>query len=282
MAAAIIIATCAATIRFASINDSNFSLAASCGVTGLGRQLELLQPLASTLLCRDSACRTRPLTALRRSTCQNFARNKRYEAAGRDRLFKAIPMRKLLIALAAMALLTAPADAQFRGKGSKRAEGSQQPDDQKKKNAAAEKAYKDALRRIPDQKVADPWSSMRLSNKWPGADSCRRISEAVVASASTAQRNPPYAFPRSVVRALLEPPVHVVWRVRLADAEGTDEVRNAAGKGKACGILRIEALRRGLRLAPQLGLVDGQQSPCPQHERAIDHDAIHRCPAFRK
>jgi hypothetical protein len=102
-----------------------------------------------------------PLTALRRSACQNFARNKRYEAAGRNRLFKAIPMRKLLIALAAMALLTAPADAQFRGKGSKRAEGSQQPDEQKKKNAAAEKAYKDALRRIPDQKVADPWSSMR-------------------------------------------------------------------------------------------------------------------------
>ena len=161
MAAAIIIATCAATIRFASINDSNFSLAASCGVTELGAQLELLQPLAPALLGRDSACRTAPFTALRRSTCQNFARNKRYEAAGRDRLFKAIPMRKLLIALAAMALLTAPADAQFRGKGSKRAEGSQQPDDQKKKNAAAEKAYKDALRRIPDQKVADPWSSMR-------------------------------------------------------------------------------------------------------------------------
>ena len=70
-------------------------------------------------------------------------------------------MRKLLIALAAVALLTAPADAQSRGKGSKRAESSQQPDEQKKKNAAAEKAYKDALRKIPDQKVADPWSKMR-------------------------------------------------------------------------------------------------------------------------
>src|ERR1700720_201141 len=93
-----------------------------------------------------------------------------------------------------------------------------------------------------------------------------RISEAVPASASTAQRNPPYAFPRSVVRALLEPPVHVVWRLRLTDAEGTDEVRNAAGKGKACGILRIKALRRGLRLAPQLALIDGQHPPCPQHE----------------
>jgi hypothetical protein len=31
----------------------------------------------------------------------------------------------------------------------------------KKKNSAAEKAYKDALRRIPDQKVSDPWSTVR-------------------------------------------------------------------------------------------------------------------------
>ena len=46
--------------------------------------------------------------------------------------------------------------------------------------------------------------------------------------------------------------MHVVWRLRLTDAEDTDEVRNAAGKGKACGILGIKALRRGLRLAPQL------------------------------
>jgi hypothetical protein len=71
-------------------------------------------------------------------------------------------MRKLVIALTAMALLIAPAQAQFRGKGSKRSEGSsQQTDEQKKKKAAAEKDYKDALRRIPDQKVADPWGNMR-------------------------------------------------------------------------------------------------------------------------
>src|ERR1700731_2715659 len=107
MAAAIIIATCGATIRFASTNDSNLSLAASCGVTELGAQLELLQPLRPTLLGRVSACRTAPFTALRRSACQNFARKKRYEANGRDRLLKAIPMRTLLIALAGLALLTA-------------------------------------------------------------------------------------------------------------------------------------------------------------------------------
>ena len=70
-------------------------------------------------------------------------------------------VRKVIIALATMALLMAPAHAQLRGKGSKRSEGNQQFDEQKKKNSAAEKAYKDALRRIPDQKVADPWSSMR-------------------------------------------------------------------------------------------------------------------------
>jgi hypothetical protein len=70
-------------------------------------------------------------------------------------------MRKLVIVLTAMALLIAPAHAQFRGKGSKRSEAGQQTDDQKKKKAAAEKDYKDALRRIPDQKVADPWGNMR-------------------------------------------------------------------------------------------------------------------------
>jgi hypothetical protein len=70
-------------------------------------------------------------------------------------------MRKLIVALTAIAVLTAPAHAQSRGKGSKRSESSQQTDDKKKKNAAEEKAYKDALRRIPEQKVSDPWASMR-------------------------------------------------------------------------------------------------------------------------
>ena len=70
-----------------------------------------------------------------------------------------------------MALLIAPAHAQLRGKGSKRSEGNQQFDEQKKKNSAAEKAYKDALRRIPDQKVSDPWSTVRSLTKCLRVDS---------------------------------------------------------------------------------------------------------------
>jgi hypothetical protein len=70
-------------------------------------------------------------------------------------------MHKFLVALTAAALLTAPAYAQSRGKGSRRSESNQQTEDKKKRDAAAEKAYKDALRRIPDQKVSDPWTHMR-------------------------------------------------------------------------------------------------------------------------
>jgi len=39
--------------------------------------------------------------------------------------------------------------------------GQQQNADQRKKSAEEEKAYKDALRRIPNQKAADPWSKVR-------------------------------------------------------------------------------------------------------------------------
>jgi len=70
-------------------------------------------------------------------------------------------MRKFIVALTATALLAAPAYAQSRGKGSKRPEPSQQTEDKKKKDAAAEKAYKDALRAIPDNKISDPWTNMR-------------------------------------------------------------------------------------------------------------------------
>jgi phage head maturation protease len=70
-------------------------------------------------------------------------------------------MRKLVVALAAIAVLTAPAHAQSRGKGSKRSENSQQTDDKKQKKAAAEKAYKDALHSVPEQKNSDPWAKMR-------------------------------------------------------------------------------------------------------------------------
>ena len=70
-------------------------------------------------------------------------------------------MRKLIMMFAAIAVLGVPAHAQSRGKGSKHSDNSQQTDDQKQKKAAAEKAYKDALRTIPEQKNSDPWAKMR-------------------------------------------------------------------------------------------------------------------------
>jgi hypothetical protein len=70
-------------------------------------------------------------------------------------------MRKWLAALATIALLATPAYSQGRGKGGKRSGGSdQQTEEQKKKSAEAEKAYKAALDKIPDKKY-DPWGSVR-------------------------------------------------------------------------------------------------------------------------
>ena len=70
-------------------------------------------------------------------------------------------MRKLVVVLAAIGALSAPAHAQSRGKGSTHSENSQQTEDKKEKKARAEKAYKDALRTIPEQKNSDPWAKMR-------------------------------------------------------------------------------------------------------------------------
>jgi hypothetical protein len=68
-------------------------------------------------------------------------------------------MRILIVALAAITLLIAPAHAQARGKG--RYSGSQQQSaEQQQKAAEAEKAYKAALDRIPEWKF-DPWANMR-------------------------------------------------------------------------------------------------------------------------
>jgi hypothetical protein len=76
-------------------------------------------------------------------------------------------MRTVLIALAATAVLIAPAHAQMRGggggggKGKQQSAAQQQQSAEKKQKAAeAEKAYKAALDRIPDQKY-DPWSHAR-------------------------------------------------------------------------------------------------------------------------
>jgi hypothetical protein len=65
-------------------------------------------------------------------------------------------MRAALIALTAIALLTAPAYA--RGKG-KQSPG--QTEEQKQKSAKAEKDYKAAVDSIPDKPKGDPWGGMR-------------------------------------------------------------------------------------------------------------------------
>jgi hypothetical protein len=70
-------------------------------------------------------------------------------------------MRKFMVLLAAIAVVTAPVHAQARGKGSKRPDNSQQNEEKKKKDAAVEKAYKDALHSIPEQKPSDPWAKVR-------------------------------------------------------------------------------------------------------------------------
>ena len=49
----------------------------------------------------------------------------------------------------------------MRGKGARHSGSEQQTSEQKQKAAAAEKAYKAALDRIPDQKKSDPWGHVR-------------------------------------------------------------------------------------------------------------------------
>ena len=70
-------------------------------------------------------------------------------------------MRTVVIALASIAILTAPAYAQMRGKGGKHSGSEQQTAEQKQKAAEAEKAYKTALDKIPDKKKSDPWGNVR-------------------------------------------------------------------------------------------------------------------------
>jgi hypothetical protein len=66
-----------------------------------------------------------------------------------------------VIALAAVAILAAPAYAQRHGKGSRQAATDQQSEARKKKAAAAEKDYKATLDKIPDKPAADPWGGVR-------------------------------------------------------------------------------------------------------------------------
>ena len=70
-------------------------------------------------------------------------------------------MRRVLLVATAFALLISPAFAEGRGKGGKRGDSDQHSEEFKKKNAQIEQAYKDALKKIPDQKPGDPWAHMR-------------------------------------------------------------------------------------------------------------------------
>ena len=69
-------------------------------------------------------------------------------------------MRGVLVGLL-IALLVLPAQAQrMRGK-QRQGSQPQQTAEQKKNAEAKERAYKDALDKIPAQKPADPWGHMR-------------------------------------------------------------------------------------------------------------------------
>jgi hypothetical protein len=74
-------------------------------------------------------------------------------------------MRTVVVALTTIALLTAPAYSQGRGKGGGKRSGSdQQSEEQKKKNAESDKAYKAAIDKIPDKADKghdDPWQKVR-------------------------------------------------------------------------------------------------------------------------
>jgi hypothetical protein len=77
-------------------------------------------------------------------------------------------MKRLMVAVAALALIAAPAHAQMQGKRGK-TEDSKKPDDSASKRVD-EKAYKAALERIPDPKEKyDPWGVARPAdpNKKP-------------------------------------------------------------------------------------------------------------------
>jgi hypothetical protein len=70
-------------------------------------------------------------------------------------------MKRMVLAIMAVAILTTPAFSEGRGKGTKKAGSDLQPQEQRKKDVELEKAYKAALKKIPDQKPSDPWTNMR-------------------------------------------------------------------------------------------------------------------------
>jgi len=74
------------------------------------------------------------------------------------------PLRKLFYAAAALALLTGGAAAQsnpFMPKMSLEGPSKHKTPEEKEKEEALDKAYQAATKKIPDQKVADPWATVR-------------------------------------------------------------------------------------------------------------------------
>ena len=65
---------------------------------------------------------------------------------------------RIVLVVTMVVLLAIPAQA--RGKRDSGAQP-QQTADQQKKSREEEKAYKDTLKRIPNQKPADPWGKVR-------------------------------------------------------------------------------------------------------------------------
>jgi hypothetical protein len=65
------------------------------------------------------------------------------------------------VVLMALLLVLLAVSAYARGKQGAGAAPSQNPAEQQKKSREEEKAYKDALSRIPVQKPADPWAKLR-------------------------------------------------------------------------------------------------------------------------
>ena len=65
------------------------------------------------------------------------------------------------VVLMALLLVSLAVPAYARGKQGAGAAPSQNAGEQQKKSREEEKAYKEALKRIPVQKPADPWAKMR-------------------------------------------------------------------------------------------------------------------------
>ena len=65
------------------------------------------------------------------------------------------------VVLMILLLVSLAVPAQARGKRGTDGAQSQNAGEQQKKSREEEKAYKDALKRIPVQKPADPWAKLR-------------------------------------------------------------------------------------------------------------------------